>query len=308
MESLLFTSIVLTSFLAGVVALLAPCCVSVMLPAFFASTFRSRTQIVGMTLIFALGLGTVILPIGLGATAISRLTAGHHTVVFALMGVAMTIAGLAILAGWSFMLPMPAMRSAAGRRASSVYVLGVFSGLASACCAPVLAGVVAVSGATNAFLPALIVGIAYVFGMVAPLAALALLWDVRDWGRSRLLAGRRLHLRIASRRWSLPLASVASGVLMVAMGALTIVVAMRGPSMPTDGWQVHLTAWLNHLKAETSAALEPLPAWTSTVLILGALGALIWRANRRSDAYRNTCETPLEVADSCCTPPSKGTP
>jgi len=55
---------------------------------------------------------------------------------------------------------------------AGVYVLGVISGAASACCAPVLAGVAVVSGAAASFPAALAVGVAYVFGMVAPLSAL----------------------------------------------------------------------------------------------------------------------------------------
>ncbi len=85
---------------------MAPCCISVWLPAYFASTFRRRTQIVAMTLVFAAGVGTVILPIALGATALSRLLLGQHAWVFGIGGLLMVLAGLAMLAGRSFTLPM----------------------------------------------------------------------------------------------------------------------------------------------------------------------------------------------------------
>jgi cytochrome c biogenesis protein CcdA len=39
MHQVLFGTVLLVSFLGGVVALLAPCCVSVMLPAYFAAGF-----------------------------------------------------------------------------------------------------------------------------------------------------------------------------------------------------------------------------------------------------------------------------
>ena len=99
--------------LGGVVALLAPCCVSVMLPAYFSATFARRSRILAMTLVFAIGVGTVILPIGLGASAISRLLAGQHFAVFAVMGVLLAAGGAAMIAGGKMMLPMPGMR---GRR------------------------------------------------------------------------------------------------------------------------------------------------------------------------------------------------
>ncbi|MFW6691475.1 hypothetical protein [Streptomyces sp. MAR4 CNX-425] len=41
----LFGTTLLASLLGGKVALLAPCCISVMLPAYFATGFRSRGRV-----------------------------------------------------------------------------------------------------------------------------------------------------------------------------------------------------------------------------------------------------------------------
>src|SRR6266852_576653 len=71
MDQVLFGTALLTSFLGGVVALLAPCCVSVMLPAYFATGFSRRTGIAAATGAFAAGVATLIVPLGLGASAIS---------------------------------------------------------------------------------------------------------------------------------------------------------------------------------------------------------------------------------------------
>jgi cytochrome c biogenesis protein CcdA len=89
-----------------VVALLAPCCVSVMLPAYLATGFRRRTGILAATLVFAAGVATVIVPIGLGATALVSLISGRHLLVFSIGGAAMALGGLALLAGWKPQLPM----------------------------------------------------------------------------------------------------------------------------------------------------------------------------------------------------------
>lgn len=286
MDVLLGTT-VFASFLGGVVALLAPCCVSVMLPAYFASTFHRRTQIVGMTLVFAAGVGTVILPIALGASVLARLVSGHHRLVFTLGGLAMAAAGVAMLAGVKVMLPMPALRAGTGRGLGAVYGLGVFSGAASACCAPVLAGVAAVSGAAASFPAAVTVGVAYVFGMVAPLAGLALVWDRRDWGSARMLNGRTLTWRVGAWWRSVPLSGVLSGGLLLAMGLLTIALAFRRQSMATDGWQVRVSATLAHWAAVLRNGLAGVPGPVLTVLVLGSLAALITvavRAARRPPA------------------------
>jgi cytochrome c biogenesis protein CcdA len=305
LDDVLVSTTILAAFLGGVVALLAPCCVSVMLPAYFASSFRSRTQILGMTLVFAGGVGTVILPIGLGATALSRLITGQHALVFSIGGTAMVLAGVAMLAGWRFALPMPAMHGG-GRGVGSVYSLGAFSGAASACCAPVLAGVAAVSGAVSSFGAALAVGVAYVFGMVAPLAGLALVWDRRDWGNSRLLSGRTVALRLGGIRRSVPLASALAGGLLVAMGVLTVVLAARGPAMPTDGWQVRFTAWLDHLSSSVLGGLSWLPGWLSALLVFASLAALVVlaaRSRRRAAVPLSAGDSAPAADDSCCTTP-----
>ncbi|MDY7556004.1 cytochrome c biogenesis CcdA family protein [Cryobacterium sp. 10C3] len=168
MENLLFGGTLLAAFLGGLVALLAPCCVSVMLPAYLASGMRRRSGIVGATLVFAAGVATIIVPIGLGATALIGLISGQHAIVFTIAATAMLIGGIAMLFGWKLQLPMLARRVPAGHGLASVYGLGVFSGAASSCCAPVLIGVAVLSGATASFPAALAVGLTYVAGMVAP--------------------------------------------------------------------------------------------------------------------------------------------
>jgi cytochrome c biogenesis protein CcdA len=288
MWDVLLSTTILASFLGGVVALLAPCCVSVMLPAYFASSFRHRTQILAMTLVFAAGVATVILPIALGASVLSRLLIGQHTLVFSIGGALMTAGGLWMLAGGKLALPMPGMRAGGGSGIGATYTMGAFSGMASVCCAPVLAGVAAVSGAAASFPTAIIVGVAYVFGMVAPLCALALLWDRRDWGSSRLLAGRSVTLRLGRIGRTVPLWAMISGGLMVAMGVLTIVLAVNRPAMATDGWQIRMTAWLGHAAALVTDALSFLPGWATSLLVLGALAALVLAARSRRPAQPKT--------------------
>jgi cytochrome c biogenesis protein CcdA len=278
MGQLLFGTTLLASFLGGMVALLAPCCVSVMLPAYLATGFRRRTGVLAATLVFAAGVATVIVPIGLGATALVSLVSGRHLLVFSLGGLIMLAGGLAVLSGWKPQLPMPAGRTPAGHGYASVYGLGVFSGAASSCCAPVLAGVAVLSGATASFPAALVVSLTYVAGMVAPLCLLALVWDRKDWGASRLLHGRQVTLRLGTFRRRMPLGSAASGVLLAAMGALTLVQAFAGPDMASGGWRVRVAADLQHTASVLTRALSWLPGWALAVLLAGLTAFLIRQA------------------------------
>lgn len=295
MSQLLASSAVLVAFLGGVVALLAPCCVSVMLPAYFASGMRSRTRILTMTLVFAGGVATVILPIALGASLLSRLLLGYHTPVFAVGGALMVVGGVAMALGWMFKLPMPGSAPTPGKGLGSVWALGAFSGAASACCAPVLAGVVALASVTASFAAASVIGVTYVFGMVAPLAVLALVWDRRDWGKSRLFRANSISVPLGRLRRSTSLANLLAGGLLAVMGLLTFVLAFRGPGMSNDGWQIELTGQLQHYVAVVRNGLDWLPGWISALVVLGLLAAFVYAGTRQRSGA--TASAPSENPD-----------
>jgi cytochrome c-type biogenesis protein len=286
MAELLFGTALLAAFFGGVVALLAPCCVSVLLPAYLAAGFRHRFGIVAATVVFAAGVATLIVPIALGARALSAAVSGHHVLVFSIGGVAMLAGGLAMVAGWKPRLPMPGMRTSGGTGWGATYGLGVFSGIASACCAPVLAGVAVLSGAAGSFTAALAIGLTYVAGMVAPLLLIALAWDRYDWGSSRLLAGVQVPLRLGGLRWRLAMGSLLSGLLLIGMGVLTIALAITGPAMPNTGWQVTFTAWLQHWASILTRGLSWLPGWVVALVLLAAAGLIVAQIRRTGSGQR----------------------
>lgn len=79
----------LAAFIAGGIALFAPCCISVMLPAYFAGSFQNRRLLVAMTFLFMAAVATVILPIALGASFLRQLLTSHHTLIYVAGGVIM---------------------------------------------------------------------------------------------------------------------------------------------------------------------------------------------------------------------------
>lgn len=278
MTEILFGGAVLASFAAGTVALFAPCCISVMLPAYFASSFATKRALVAMTFVFAGGLGLIILPIALGAAAIGAAITAHHLIFYLAGGGLMLALGLYMLVGGRLMLPMPALRARGGSGPLAVLSLGAFSGVASACCAPVLAGVATLSGASGSFSNALLLGVAYVFGMVFPLFVIALLWDRFDWGESRLLKGKRFSLRVFGRTLALHSTSLASGLILIAMGVVVIVIGFEGNGMPSSGWQLSLSAQVQHYAHVVEVWAGTLPGWITGVGIFVALAALGWKA------------------------------
>lgn len=282
MNEVLFGGILLTALLGGLVALLAPCCVSVMLPAYLSASFRRRSGILAATLVFALGVATVIVPISLGATALLALVTEQHALVFSVAATAMLAGGVAMLLGWKPRLPMIAGRAPTGDGFGSVYGLGVFSGVASSCCAPVLAGIVILSGTTASFPAALAVSFTYVAGMVAPLAVVALLWDRKDWGGRKWLHGRQVTLRFGRMRRRMAVGTLASALLLIVMAALTYLQAALGPGMGADGWLLRLTADLQHVATLIGNALAWVPGWTIALVLILATAYLFWQARRHS--------------------------
>lgn len=297
MHGVLFGSALVAAFFGGVVALLAPCCVSVMLPAYLASGSKHRGGVPAATGLFGAGVAAVILPIGMGAGALSAAIAGHHALVFGVGGAAMLLGGAAMLAGVGVRLPMPSGRMPSGSGAASTFGLGVFSGVASSCCAPVLAGVALLAGATASFWSALAVAAVYVAGMVAPLAAFALAWDkgATRTRAGRLLSGRRITLRLGPWRRDRPLGGLVSGVLLVAIGVLTLISAAEGPSMGLTGWRERFAAWLQHAAHGVTSSLGWLPGWVFASLLIAAFAGLV-RAARRGGTAPPAAQPP----DSCC--------
>ena len=274
---------VIAAVVAGTIALFAPCCISVMLPAYFAGSFQNRRVLTAMTFVFAAGIATVILPIALGAAVLRQIFLEEHTTIYLIGGSTMIALGVYTLLGGRLKLPMPGRRSSGGTGPWAVYSLGVFSGVASSCCAPVLAGVIALSGLASSFGVALGLGGAYVFGMVAPLFVIALLWERKDFSDSRLFRPRTVSLRLGRWQRTLTGTALASGVLLTLMGIGTVVIGLQGEAMPAaSDWQAEAAVTLQRAGAAVTDALAFLPIWLATTAVIAVIAALGHRAWRQT--------------------------
>ncbi|MEK7522186.1 MAG: cytochrome c biogenesis protein CcdA, partial [Patescibacteria group bacterium] len=54
------------SFLAGALALFAPCCITFLFPSYLGTIFKERKNVMFYTLVFALGLASILIPVALG--------------------------------------------------------------------------------------------------------------------------------------------------------------------------------------------------------------------------------------------------
>lgn len=278
-SSIFFGGSVIAAFVAGMIALFAPCCISVMLPAYFASSFQNRSVLVAMTFVFAGGIATIILPLVIGVSVVRHLLLSQHTLIFLMGGAFMLTLGLFTLLGGQIHLPMPGRQTGGKAGIFSVYSLGIFSGIASSCCAPVLAGVIALAGVASSFGLALGLGTAYVFGMVAPLFIISLLWEQYDWRSSRLFHPKPFTWKLGKFKRTIPFSNLTGGSLLTLMGIVTLWYGMTYQSMtPASGWQASMTLWLQRTGQTITQSLAWIPNWLMATVLLSILLGLAWVA------------------------------
>ena len=281
-SSIFFGGSVIAAVVAGMLALFAPCCISFMLPAYFASSFQNRLRLVAMTFLFAAGVATVILPIALGASLLRQLFAAQHMAIYVLGGVLLLGLAIYLLLGGQIHLPMPGQRAGGKAGILTTYTLGIFSGITSSCCAPVLAGVIALSSVAPSFLLALGLGTAYVFGMVAPLFVISLLWEHYSWKSSRIFHPKLFAWHLGPMRRTLSVTGLFSGLLLLLMGGAMIWVGLTSEAMPTPtGWQAMFFVWLQHAGQVITGALTWIPNWVVAFALVLFTSLLAWRALRQ---------------------------
>lgn len=282
MSGLLLGGSLAAAYLAGAVALFAPCCITVLFPSYLAAAVRNhRWRLVPLTFVFAAGIAVVLVPItaGIGVLATSLLR--FHSLVYALGGVLMLVFAAVVALGirWS----LPVMRGApdiSRTDSGGVFTLGVFSGAASACCAPVLAGVVTLSAIAPGPLAATGIGLAYVAGMVTPLVVLTLLWDRR--GERFTSEPRPVTYRVGGRVIEATRLDLAVAAMFAVIGAGLLVVAATGASLTTDA-QVRFGVWLAGRIGPLVALFEPIPdVVVGIALALLAVAAVVASGRRRS--------------------------
>jgi cytochrome c biogenesis protein CcdA len=277
MEILLGASLIAT-FIAGVAALFAPCCISVLLPSYFASIFREKYKVFLMTFIFFLGILTIFLPIGLGAGILAALFKQFHDIVYGVIGIFMFVMGTILLLGIHFSLPINVHPAIKKHNAGSVYTLGIFSGIATTCCAPVLAGVLALSALPGSFVWGGVFSIIYVFGMVLPLFILSVLMDKTYITQKMTTAFRRtISYPIGSKTVRITISELISGGVFLLMGILIVVLDLFGKLAMQDEYQRQMNIFIINTTDKVNNFLKFIPdyAWIIALVIIIALIATI---------------------------------
>ena len=216
----------IAAFIGGMIALFAPCCITFLLPSYLGNIFKNKEKVVLITLIFGLGIATILVPTALGIKAIGQIFQNFHTQTYVVGGIFMILFGLMNITGKKITLPMIHLTIDLTKHNDpwSVYVLGVFSGITSSCCTPVLVGVLTLTFLSPSFFWAALAGISYVAGMVTPLIILALLLEKVNWPQIT-------KMRTKAVTWfgrTTLLTDVVAGLVFLTIGVLFIYLALTG--------------------------------------------------------------------------------
>lgn len=166
------------SFFAGVLALFAPCCITFLFPAYLGTIFKEGRKVIFYTLVFALGLSFILIPVALGFRFFVFFFDSYHQWIYYLGSVILIFMGMVTIKP-IFQIPkfFHFRTDLSGKiNTGSVFGLGVISGLTSSCCAPVLFAAVTLTTLSPTLFQATAVAAAYVLGIVFPLFILSIFY------------------------------------------------------------------------------------------------------------------------------------
>lgn len=277
-SELLTTGSVLAAFLAGGVALFAPCCIVFLAPSFLAGAVKNRRwRLLPLTFVFASGLAVMMLPLTLGASLLAGAIARFHAPLYYAGGALMLAMAALSLSGRMWSLPSFVRTPDTTRGDSaSFFALGVFSGIASSCCAPVLVGVMTLSALSGSPAGGLVLGVSYVFGMVFPLFLMALVWDRARLHERRIGRARPVRLRLAGRELLTNTVNVAVAVGFAVMGAFVIVLANQADMSRGTAVQDWFARQLTDLFLGIQRWAEPVPEALQALGLFAVVALLVW--------------------------------
>jgi len=267
MDILVGTSLV-AAFVAGVAALFAPCCITVLLPSYLGNIFKEKYKIFFMTFVFFLGILTVFLPIGLGASYLAQLFSQYHNAIFTVGGIFLVVLGVTMLLGKKFTTPT-SVRDGMKGHVSSVYVLGIFSAIATTCCAPVLAGVLALSVASGTIVWGALYTLAYVLGMTLPLFVIAVFLDKANLTERFTNAKKTVAMRIGGFNWKITVSELISGLIFLLMGAYITYLAFSNKLFTHSSYQLEINLWNARFLGAINGFVTLIPEYIWALLFIG---------------------------------------
>ena len=210
------------AFLAGLLSFLSPCTLPI-LPAYFAFTFQARRERVAlMTVAFFLGLATTMVVLGASATALSQVLFTNLRAITLVGGLIVIGFGIFSLLGKGFgglqVLDRPTASVAGSYVYGATFALGW-----TACVGPILGALLTMLATQGlAVLQGAVLAFIYALGLGTPLIVIAAFFGRLGSGSRlwRVIRGRGFSVNVGFATLHLHTTSIASGLLLIAMGVL----------------------------------------------------------------------------------------
>jgi cytochrome c biogenesis protein CcdA len=261
----------LAAFIAGMVALFAPCCITYLFPAYIGNVFKERTHVIGMTLVYSMGIFVVMLPVVLGAKFLSNLFFSLHDYTYVVGGFIMIIVGVLTLLGIKLPLHFTFHQKKNTNDIASTFTLGVFSGITSACCAPVLIGVMTLSAVSPSLLLSLGVGASYVLGMVTPLYVASFFIHKKNLLANPLLKKKVSTIVFLGNSYAIFMSNIVAFAVFVVTGILMIMFTLTG-NLSMDMGEVAVTKQINQVTLTVTEFVRTVPGLDAVFIVLVGYG------------------------------------
>ncbi len=210
----------LIAFLAGILSLISPCILPT-LPAFFAYSFKEKTNITKMTLLFFLGFSIVFIAYGLIAAFLGislAMLIENFSLLVLIMGVFLVLFGAITLFGKGFSGFV--VKRKFKHDSLGVFLFGIVFAVGwTACLGPILAGVLSIATILGSYVYSALLLFSYSLGIFVPLFILSFFFDKYNLVESKFLRGKDISIfgkKIHS-------TNLISGALLIAVGAIFII-------------------------------------------------------------------------------------
>jgi hypothetical protein len=169
----------------------------------------------------------------------------------------------------------------------SVFLLGIFSGAATSCCAPVLAGAVTLAALSGAFWKALIVTFAYVFGMTFPLFITAYFYDRFKIENSSLIKGKIFEIKLSGKTLFVHSTNLLAALVFFVMGGILLYLALSGNAFWAPSFQAEVGQMLNVWSQNIFNVLDNIPDIVWGLVIVAIFLILVYSARRSKKVNKN---------------------
>ena len=273
--------------------MLSPCS-ALLLPAFFAYAFQGKSELTVRTVLFYLGLATIFVPLGMGASLATFLFLDNRDTMIIVAGALLIGFGVLELAGRSLSF----IRIGGGgadetRSLFATYGLGLVYGFGGFCSGPILGAVLTVAAASGSVLEGGSLLATYALGTTIPLFFLAMLWDRARLGKRSWIRGRGFELGPLS----IHSTNLIDGVVFILLGISFIL--LQGTTGLTAYYE---DLGFTDLSFEADAWVKDVTSAVPDALILAIVGVLAavaaWYARRRMRASSQEEEETPSAAEA----------